>query len=152
MRLSPKMRNLHFIVLACLLSGACAFGKPFDFGAGTIDLPQATVDNPERGVDSRVGSLESSDGTPDIKYDIGLFIPDKSIPKISSYLQTGKIEGYDYFITADGAEVDFVMFRPALATFTAIASTSEERKKILHIYSLFTEYKSKKGGAGNPER
>jgi hypothetical protein len=147
---------MRFLALLFLFVGSSLSAAPlFNFGLGNVELPTSTTDHPKRGIDSSVGTLESTDGTPTINYDIGLGGSEHPNIKPDDYLffEKGKIGKSVYYITiakSDPSNLNFAIFQPEFAGFWAYFSNEDQRQKILRIYHIFTSYKAEQGAAANP--
>jgi len=132
------MLKLLFTLTAVVALWTPLIAGPDEFGLGTIDLPSTTKDYPKRGVDSAVGTLISTDGTPDIRYDIGqgpTTFPELK-PAEYIFLKTGQLNGFDYraiIYSSDPRQLAFFLVKPRFAGFTATINSEIERDQVLKI-------------------
>jgi len=113
-------------------------GETIDFGFASLELPSASHDNPRQGIDSAVGTITSTDGTPTIHYDVGQ--GPTEVPSINAvdflFLKTGKLDGYDYHATihkSDPDQLSFFLIKPIFSGFWATVNTELDRDKVLSI-------------------
>ena len=141
------MKSVRPLIVALgLLIATSARAGTLDLGTGTIDLPPGTHMRPGHGLDSAIGSLVSSDGTPEVGYDIGGQFDAPTLPrKELTFYRHGTTNGVSWvaYRTKNMSPYSLSVWYPKpLATiFGARCTNSAERLKALR---LIMRYKPKK--------
>ena len=133
------------LVVALLILRVTA--EPISLGGGEITLPPGATHNKQRGIDTEVGSFRSSDGTPEVHYDIGWQPGDFSAPKDTSpftFFRAGTVNDMPYWAAIhrnDPNRISIVFPKSGPACFWASITTRDDADKVLKLVLRYTPTK-----------
>ncbi len=137
-------------ILISLLAGLLALratAEPISLGRGSITLPTGVAHNKGRGIDTEVGSFRSSDGTPEVHYDIGWQPGDFAAPKDTAaftFFRAGTVNDMPYWAAIHRdrpTSISIVFPKSGPACFWATIATPEDTDKVLKLILRYTPTK-----------